>query len=382
MADRLPTMVGATMEQITQQVPFYQQLSPEQLANDITEVTRLNVQLFIRLLRENRSPERDELGAMLRSARRRAEEQIPLPAVLEAYHSGFRACWAETAALADRDDIADLVDVGSLMLRYLELVTTAVTEAYVETVTAMTGRDRAARDNLLTSLVLGEDVQPLWDDAGLRRWRERTLLELRVRAPRHRHDVTVTVEARRRARDLREALIELSGHEVLDSLTPTGGLIVLRGTIPAEDVRRAMGRVLKGRWHAGLAYADGRGETAEAVSAAHDCAEVARRLGLAVGIHQVADLALEIQVTRAGPARSSLAQLLAPLDGQPDLIDTLTAYIAADGHRSAAAQALHVHPNTLDYRLRRVRELSGVDVTESRGAHLARSALIVRRFLR
>lgn len=373
-------MVDTTMERLTADVPFYQQLSRDQLENDIAEVTRLNLELFMRLLREGRAPEREDLGAMLRSARVRAEEQIPLPAVLTAYYNGFRTCWEEASGRVNVDDVEELIDIGSLVLRYLELVTTAVTEAYVETATAMTGRDRAAKDQLLARLVVGEDSPALWQGAALAPWTHRTLVHLRVRAPRHPHPVTVTVEARRRARAVREALAELSGHEVLDSLTPTGGLIVLRGTIAAPDVRRALGRVLHGRWHAGLAHAEGAATTAGAVAAAHDCAEVAQRLGLPTGVHQMADLALEVQVTRPGPARDVLADLFRPLDDQPDLLETLSAYVAASGRRAETAEALHVHPNTLDYRLRRIRELTGIDATDPAGSHLARTGLLVRRF--
>lgn len=381
LADHLPGMVEPAMEQLRAEVPFYQQLSRDQLDNDIAEVTRLNLGLFVRLLREGRAPERAELEAMLHSARMRAEEQIPLPAVLSAYYNGFRTCWEETAALARADDLEELVDVGSVVLRYLEIVTTAVTEAYVETVTALTGRDRAARDQLLARLVVGEETPAMWSQAGLEPWGERTLVELRMRAPRHQHEVTVTVEARRRARALREALAALSGHEILDSLTPTGGLVVMRGTATAEEVRRALGRVLRGRWHAGLAHAAGEAATAPAAVAARDCAEVADRLGLGTGVHQLAELALEVQATRPGPARDALADLLRPLDDQPDLVGTLTGYIASGGRRSEAAQALHVHPNTLDYRLRRIRDLTGVDPADAHGSHLARTALMVRRFL-
>lgn len=106
---------------------------------------------------------------------------------------------------------------------------------------------------------------------------------------------------------MREALVELSGHEILDSLTPTGGLMVLRGSISASDVRRALGSVLPGRWHAGLAHAEGAEATVSAVTAAKDCAEVAHRLRLATGVHQMAELALEVQVTRPGAARDVLA---------------------------------------------------------------------------
>lgn len=381
VAANLPGMVGMTVDQLTTEVPFYQRLSQDQLENDVAEVTRLNLQLFVRLLREGRAPERDELAAMLRSARRRAEEQIPLPDVLAAYYSGFRTCWEQAAVIAGATDVEELVDIGSLVLRYLELVTSAVTEAYVETMTALTGRDRAARDQLLARLVSDQDTAAMWHDAGLAPWSERTLVDLRLRAPRHEHDVTVTVESRRRARDLRAALTELTGHDVLDSLTPTGGLVVLRGHHDATAVRGALGPVLQGRWHAGLAHAEGTGRTAEAVAAARDCAEVADRLSLRPGVHELADLLLEVQVTRPGPARSALQDLLAPLDDEPDLLETLVAHVAAGGRRSEAAQALHVHPNTLDYRLRRVRELTGVAVTDPHGAQLVRAALVVRRFL-
>lgn len=369
------------MDRLVSDVPFYQQLSPDQLDNDVTEVIRLNVELFERLLREGRTPERDELAAMLRSARARAEEQIPLPAVLAAYYTGFRTCWEEAAALIEVDDVEELMDIGSLVLRYLELVTTAVTDAYVETITAMTGKDRAAKDNLLGQLVLGADAPAMWHAAGLTPWPHRTLLHLRMRAPRHQHAVTVTVEARRRARCIRDALASLSGDEVLDSLDPTGGLIVLRGTIEPHEVRRALARVIRGRWHAGLAHAQRAEATADAVAAAHDCAEVAQRLGLPTGVHVIKDLALQVQVTRPGPARDALAALLAPLDDQPDLLKTLEAHVAASGRRAETAEALHVHPNTLDYRLRRIRKLTGIDLTGPQGGQLARTGLVVRRFL-
>lgn len=382
LAAHLPGMVDTTIERLSSDVPFYQQLSRDQLENEIAEVVRLNLELFMRLLREGRAPERGDLEAMLRSARVRAEEQIPLPAVLSAYYNGFRTCWEEAHALVTADDVEEMIGIGSLVLRYLELVTTAVTEVYVETVTAMTGRDRAVKDQLLARIVVGEDTPEMWHGAGLVPWPRRTLVHLRVRAPRHPHEVTVTVEARRRARALRESLVELSGHEVLDSLTLTGGLIVLRGTIPAADVRRALARVLHGRWHAGLAHAEGAEETADAAVAAESCAEVAHRLRLVTGVHQMADLALEVQVTRPGPARDVLAKLLRPLDDQPDLLETLSAYVAASGRRAETAEALHVHPNTLDYRLRRVHKLTGIEPTQPQGSHLIRAGLVVRRYLR
>ncbi|MFE2952466.1 helix-turn-helix domain-containing protein, partial [Embleya sp. NPDC059267] len=47
------------------------------------------------------------------------------------------------------------------------------------------------------------------------------------------------------------------------------------------------------------------------------------------------------------------------------------AYLAAFGDTPAAARGLSVHPNTLRYRLRRARELFGVDLDDPTGRLLA-----------
>ena len=45
-----------------------------------------------------------------------------------------------------------------------------------------------------------------------------------------------------------------------------------------------------------------------------------------------------------------------------ELLQTLTTYVDSKLDRRLAARRLHVHSNTLDYRLRQVHELSGLDV--------------------
>ena len=46
------------------------------------------------------------------------------------------------------------------------------------------------------------------------------------------------------------------------------------------------------------------------------------------------------------------------------LIETLEAWLDAFGDVAAAAAALYIHPNTLRYRLRKITELSGLDLTD------------------
>ena len=90
------------------------------------------------------------------------------------------------------------------------------------------------------------------------------------------------------------------------------------------------------------------------------------------------DVLLEYQLTRPSDAQSELSSLLDPLDRNPDLPHTLAVYLGHDLDRRSTAAALHVHPNTLDYRLRRIVELTGLDPSTSRGLQLLGAALAAR----
>ncbi|MFI0469132.1 PucR family transcriptional regulator [Saccharopolyspora sp. 5N102] len=54
------------------------------------------------------------------------------------------------------------------------------------------------------------------------------------------------------------------------------------------------------------------------------------------------------------------------VDHNSQLVDTLSAYLDAFGDVAKTAQAMHVHPNTLRYRLRRITEVSGLDLSNPR----------------
>ena len=58
---------------------------------------------------------------------------------------------------------------------------------------------------------------------------------------------------------------------------------------------------------------------------------------------------------------------------------SLEAYFAAGSSPRHAAGELHVHPNTLDYRLKRVVELTGLEPATTKGLQLLAGAVAVRR---
>jgi DNA-binding PucR family transcriptional regulator len=63
------------------------------------------------------------------------------------------------------------------------------------------------------------------------------------------------------------------------------------------------------------------------------------------------------------PHRDAVAQLAAhDRERQTSLLRTLEEFLRRRGNISATAEALYVHPNTLRQRLRRIMELSGLDL--------------------
>ncbi|GGP81385.1 PucR family transcriptional regulator [Streptosporangium pseudovulgare] len=87
------------------------------------------------------------------------------------------------------------------------------------------------------------------------------------------------------------------------------------------------------------------------------------------GVMRFADLAGQGLLALIDPEASAAfaTALLAPLreyGSRADLLESLRAYLACNGHWDAAAQQLGVHRHTLRYRMRRVAELLGRDLDD------------------
>jgi hypothetical protein len=111
-----------------------------------------------------------------------------------------------------------------------------------------------------------------------------------------------------------------------------------------------------------------RGELAAAREEVTALAEHARRVGL-IGRLQAEDHLLEILLGRSPRLAARLrARVLAPLadDDHGELAHTLRTLIGCRLDRTATSAALHIHRNTLAYRLRRIEEIAGLDLASPR----------------
>jgi DNA-binding PucR family transcriptional regulator len=68
------------------------------------------------------------------------------------------------------------------------------------------------------------------------------------------------------------------------------------------------------------------------------------------------------------------------LDEHPELLETMQVHIAHNLNRQRTARLLNVHINTVDYRLKRIGQLTGFDSTQASGLWHPRSALVAHTY--
>lgn len=71
-----------------------------------------------------------------------------------------------------------------------------------------------------------------------------------------------------------------------------------------------------------------------------------------------------------------VTRTLGPVVDRPELLATLDAWIACDGSRTAVAERLHIHRNSVGYRLARLAELTGLDARSFSDLHQLQSAML------
>jgi hypothetical protein len=251
-------------------------------------------------------------------------------------------------------------------MRYLQVVTPVVSAGYLDERQTMFDDERSARQALLAGLLDGS------------READGPVVVLAVHVPPHPDELTDGVDAavagRRKLRRLRTELERHSREPVLSALTPQGGLALVPGGDSGRveqivaDVARAAGVALTV-----AAVAAPPSGVAAAAGLAREVLAVAVRRG--PGLYRLTDVLLEYQLSRPSAALEPLASIVAPLSDE--LVQTLEVYLRR-GSRRPAATELHVHPNTVDYRLRRVAELTGLDPTRIEHVTLLAAALAAR----
>jgi hypothetical protein len=190
-------------------------------------------------------------------------------------------------------------------------------------------------------------------------------------------------DAPRRLR-IERALDRHFGRDVPMLLEFDGGHAIVPRTLlpspqgPALDAIAAQVVAISPDGRVAAAEAATPGAVPQAARIGSEVLRLARGAGRPSGAHRLSDVLLEYHLTRRDASSDLLAGLLAPLEERPELLETVRVYLQEHYDRRRAAQRLSLHPNTVDNRLARTTELTGLDPSTPRGVALLLAALAVR----
>ncbi|MEU6997305.1 helix-turn-helix domain-containing protein [Nonomuraea sp. NPDC046570] len=367
-----------------EEIPIYRRLPQEELDGDITRITEHNLRMISHMLRDRCPPTRTELAPLRASAARRAQEGVPLEALLAAYHLGARKIWEHLFASATAADFDDALTVNRLFLLYVESVTAAVCSAYVEEREGMLSQEQHAMHAIASALLSGDRTAL----AAVRLAPRYLILAIAVgpHADERSAEPGGAIAGRRKIHRIRGALQREAADQVLSVLDAAGGLVLV--PLPGDglewaavgEMAEAMGRAAGAPVWAAAEFAVPTGVPA-AAKLAEEVLEVVRLFQRPPGVYRLTDVPLEYQLTRPSEATAALAGLLDPLLDNPDLLRTLKTYLDSGLDRRRTAERLHVHPNTVDYRLRRAVSLTGLDPMDPAQLQRIGAALAARRQL-
>jgi len=291
---------------------------------------------------------------------RRAEQGVPYAVVLEAFRVGGRFIWELLVERADEDGHDVLLRAAADIWAVTDELSAAVTDAYRSTLV-----DRARRDGQMRAVLVGTLLDGEGPAEG-QHWEAATLLDLSRDAD------FVVVSARCPAPGI-EALPDVS--RVLRRRNVTGawrldhehheGVVALPRGFGVERLVEELTPLAGGPVGVSAVFsrldqaADGcRQARLAASSATPGLAEVVRYddRPLAVLLAGTPDGGEELVRRLLGPV------LALPADDAAVILETARTWLASDGSTSTAAKALHLHRNSVRYRLRRLEELTGHDL--------------------
>jgi sugar diacid utilization regulator len=357
-------------------------LADVELQQDFHALTLANIDALLDEL-ESGEPVSDEQLERVRHAAAQRVHEVSLEAFMRAWRLFGQTVWAAVLNAVGSGDPAEhkaALEAAARLLRHVDAVTTAGVQAYLEEVQSPLGDLRLLRRDLLESLVSGKA-----ESEQTRRRAQSLSVQL--------GDAYVVVVVRGAEARAFEAVDRPATYAALRRivggmrahLRPTAGrlLVGVRGgevialypvaqpsgvdSVKAECIELATALAADGisigtsGWHAGV----------EAIATGYEEARAAERLAEGTGSSGRAltfDEVLIDHIVRSSPLiERALDDTLHPLVEydrvrRTELIPTLRAYVDAGFNVTRSAAVLHVHPNSVVYRLRRIKELTGRDV--------------------
>jgi hypothetical protein len=377
LLDQLDEMTSRMISILERSEGAYADQGPVVLA-ELFESTRANLERGVRTLMGRADDGgRAALDAAREVGRRRAAQGVPLETVLRAYRLGGQVTWEAlraAARMAEAPGDSDvLLEVAGSVWHVNDVQCAALAESYRVEERRLAGIDHQARQQVLDGLLGGRGGDPVF----VRSASELLALPLDGRlvcavAPPD-DDGSATLP------DPGPMLLKRGVRSVWGWRSGAQVGVVALGARRVDDVLGWLGELATGPVGVSAVV-----EGAASVASAWRLADTAART-LPAGVPTVVtiDDRLPEALLSSSPeiARRLVEQSLGrvldlPADERDVLLDTLTAFLAADGSPTRAADQLYCHRNTVMHRLRRIEQVTGRAVADPRSRLLWQLALL------
>ncbi|HEY9495886.1 MAG TPA: helix-turn-helix domain-containing protein [Intrasporangium sp.] len=383
-------LAAAMLSRLRAELPSYARLAgskpDDQPDGQMIDMARLFLGYYIHAFRRRELPTQEMLAPVRGTAERRASGGVPMEEVMSAFHLAAGTVTEEVARLAGADDAGAAVAVQSFGFDLVRVVAVAVATGYTSERQSILGEELATRQTLVADLLDGTAT----DESALRAGVRLPAAYIVAAFSLGQRDLPEDDDGVRRAiRRIQQEATRIVDEPVLWA-SPRSGWIafVPRPAGPdwvsiedrawlAQSHRRVQA-VVDVPIYAGWAAAAPQ-HVSEAAKLAREVCDVVRATRRPPGIYSLDDVLVDYQLMRPSPARERFKEMLTPLTGRHELLQTLRTYVQTGRDRRRTAQLLHLHPNSVDNRLRRCAELSGLDATDAEEAIVVRAALLAWR---
>jgi DNA-binding PucR family transcriptional regulator len=382
-SNRLEEIARQLVSRYQEEILDYRLADPELVSRDVYGVSLDALRRTVADLESGRRTTTPaDFEVTRQGAARRVRQGMSLQSFLHAARLWGRGLWEAVIASADEQVPAEreaALRIAGQLLEHMDMLSIAAAQGYLDELQGMWSDREVAQRDLLDALIAGKG-----DSAGVRRLARSLRLRLGERY------LVVLIRGDER-----------TAEETPEHLLTTRA--ALRRTVEATraHLRPAAGSLVVGVRH-GQAVAlypfDEAGELDQIRECCHklisDLAHSCLRVGISGAHDGLASLAvsyseareaIETAVASDGPrviafrdmlidsiVRTSrhadriLDETIGPVlrydaDKKSELQMTLRAYVDSGFNLTKSAEILHVHPNTVVYRLRRVKELTGRD---------------------
>jgi hypothetical protein len=354
-------------------------------ASQLRWIMEYNIGLFARVFSGQTVLDESTASELVASAAIRAGEGYHVENLLETYVGGTAAIWRRIAMHARAEELQDLIALTAALFDYLRGVMALVVRGFEREASRVRLGERDARYALYSALLSGGDLEQAAARSGLKIAPRYLVLAVHTGQEPRNSRTRSHVDSARRGNALLRTLDELADGEVLAVVgDPYATALIPLSAEAAPDeesrVRQTIAR-LSGEMavpvHAGAAFVTASG-VRDAAALAEDVLQLVLAIDFGAGAWFLDDVLLPYQLTRPGPARELLRARLSVLADHPDWEATLRAASRNGWDRARTARELHVHPNTVDYRLRRMAEATGLDTGDPMQRAVVLAAMHVR----